>query len=188
MLRQSLCCCHFRRPAIRLCIFSLFILLCAMVGLLLISGTEQSIFLLMRAAAKRRVSIVGSVLAAFSFLVSSYLIIYSKPWLAYSISGILLLLYTAGLWAVKMAFGTAGWLISLLLLFPLQQYSLILLWLSIRKVLGKCDCRHFKYLICASAMIGIINYIYISPFLAEMIESYETMGRYAIHVGLDRCI
>ena len=120
--------------------------------------------------------------------VSSYLIIHSKPLAVYPICFVSLFTITSALWAIRVVFKSAGWLIAALVLFTPSLLTVMLLYLAISRVLGKNYGAQIYFAITASVIIGLIDYLFVSPFLAELIDSYETMGRYAIHVGLDRCI
>lgn len=172
----------------QLCILTLCAVSGAIAGAAFAANTDHTYILLMRTAVSCRVSIVGTVIAVLPFLVSAFLLIHSKPWLVYPICGFSLFMLTSALFAIRTAFGSAGWLISLLQQFPALLLTPAILYLSFLRLAGQYSKKHLKYAIMASAVIGMIYYSFISPFLAELMDSYETMGRYAIHVGLDRCL
>lgn len=156
-------------------------------GVFFAASTGNSYILLMRMAASRPVSIVGTLVAVIvPFLVSVFLITHSKPWLVYLICGTRLFLFSAAGWAIARSFGSAGWLVRLTLQFPDLCLIPVLILFSIRALTGGGSRRYTLRCILFSAAVGMIYYCMISPFLANLIDSYETMGRYAIHVGLDR--
>lgn len=141
---------------------------------------------LMRMAASRPVSIVGSAVSVFlPFLVSLFIITHSKPWLVYLICGIRIFLFSSAAFALDRSFGSAGWLVRLLLQMPDLCLIPVLIWLSLYSLAGRCAKRILICCIVFAVVIGMLDYCMISPFLANLIDSYETMGRYAIHVGLD---
>ena len=172
----------------KLCILALCTILGAAAGAAFAGLTDHSYLLLMRAAMGCRVSIVGTVVKTAPFLVSAYLVIHSKPRLVYFISGFSVCMLTAALWAARAAFGSAGWLVSLLLHFPFLVFVPMLLYFAVCNLMCNAEKKHYIYALAAGAITGMIDYALLSPFLARLTDTYETMGRYAIHVGLDRCI
>lgn len=171
------------------CVLALCAVLGAGFGVFFAASAGDSYMLLMRMAASRPVSIVGSAVAVFvPFLVSVFFIMHSKPWLVYWICGARLFLFSAAGWAIARSFGTAGWLVRLMLQFPDLCLIPVLIWFSVLRLTGRGSRRAAIQSILFAAAVGMINYCMISPFWANLIDSYETMGRYAIHVGLDRCL
>ena len=177
-----------RQSVAKYILFVICACLGAMAGVVFSVQTDYKYILMMRTAADCRVSIVGSVITVLPFIVSCYLVIHSKLWLVYFIPAISLYMYTSALWAIRAAFGSASWLISLLM----QAQSLVfipgLLYLAIKRLACQARSSWFKYVVFAGIVCGMIDYFILSPFLAELMDSYETMGRYAVHVGLNWCI
>lgn len=164
-------------------------ILCTVSGALLTVSAPHSYILLMRMALSCPVSIVGTALTVYvPFLVSVYLIIHSKPWLVNLICGIYLFLFSAAGCAIASAFGTAAWLIRLMAQFPDLCLIPALILLSLFKFKGKCSKYTAVWFSIFALVTGMIDYCLISPFLANLIDTYETTGRYAIHVGLDWCL
>ena len=171
------------------CIFTLCAVCSAGLGVLLAASAGNQYFLLMRTAASCRVSIVGSAVTVFlPFLVSVFVITHSKPWLVYLICGINIFSLSASCYAICRSFGTAGWLMQGMMQFSSICLTVVLIRLSVLRLSGTYGRRILICCIGAAVAIGMIEYFLISPFLANLIDSYETMGRYAIHVGLDRCL
>lgn len=172
-----------------LCILALCAVFLAGFGVLFARTAGDTYIFLMRMAASRPVSIVGSAVSVFlPFLVSVFLITHSKPWLVYLICGVRLFLFSAASWAIGQSFGSAGWLVRLMLQLPDLCLIPVLIWFSAVTLAGNCTKRVTICCILFAAVIGMLDYCVISPFLADLIDSYETMGRYAIHVGLDWCL
>lgn len=164
------------------CILALIVLLSAGVGASLSLLAGETYLLLMRMAAKRHVSIVGTVVCVAPYLV--IVLFYSKPRLVYFLCGIRILLFTAAASSIRRSFADAGWLVSFLMFFP--DFCLIpmmilhcIIDINKRRIVAAC-----AYI----ASVGMVYYCWISPFLAHLMDTYETMGRYAIHVGLHRCL
>lgn len=171
----------------------LFLSLCSVIGsgigVLGAVAAGNNYFLLMRMAVGCRVSIVDTAVAVFiPFLVSLFLIVHSKPWLVSVICSLHISLYSATGYAIAASFGSAGWMVRHMLQFPDLILIPVLLFMSVCKLQNRVSKRLIYFCIAVAAMVGLINYCVISPFLANLIENYETMGRYAIHVGLDRCL
>ena len=167
-----------------------FLALCATIsagfGVLFANLANDSYVLLMRMAASRRVSIVGFAVAYFlPYLVSFVLIVHSRPWLVYFICGIRIFCFSSISSSLIISFGTAGWLVRLLMQFPDICLLPIMIWLSHARLTGHRSNRSLMISIIATLGVGMIYFGMISPFGANLIDSYETMGRYAIHVGLD---
>lgn len=180
---------YIQKCSISLCIFALFTVCSAGLGVIFAASAGDSYFLLMRKTANCFVSIVGSaVTVLLPFLVSVFVITHSKPWLVYLICGIYIFSLSSACYAICRSFGSAGWLIQGMLLFPDICLTPVLIWLSVLHFAGKCNRRVCIYSSLFAVAIGMIDYCLISPLLANLIDSYETMGRYAIHVGLNRCL
>ena len=172
-----------------LCIFALCAVCSAGLGVIFAATVGDIYFLLMRKAASCFVSIVGSaVTVLLPFLVSTFIITHSKLWLAYFGCGIYIFSLSSTCYAICRSFGTAGWLMQLMMQFSDIWLIPVLIWLFVLRLTGKCNRRICICCIGFALVIGMIDYCIISPFLANLIDSYETMGRYAIHVGLDRCL
>ncbi|MBE6958789.1 MAG: hypothetical protein E7447_06545 [Ruminococcaceae bacterium] len=173
---------------LKLCILAFFAFLCAVAGAAFAVNADHSYMLLMRMAASCRVSIVGAAITVLPYLVSFYILIHSKPWLVYCVCGVALFLLSAALMSIRITYGSAGWLISVLLLLPQLVLTPMLFYLAIIKLRRQSISLPWVSLIAVCSLIGMIDYALVSPFLAKLINTYETMGRYAIHVGLDRCL
>lgn len=149
--------------------------LCAVVGAglgsLFAVSAGESYFLMMRMAAFRPVSIVGSAVSVFfPFVVSFFLIIHSKLWLVYFLCGIRIFLFSSAAVAINMVYGSAGWLVRILLQFPDLCLLPLLIWSSFERL--SCKSRKHAFVSCTlfAAAVGMINYCMISPFLANLID------------------
>ena len=161
------------------CILVLIVLLSAGLGAYLSMVAGEPYLLLMRMAVRCHVSIVGLVLCLAPYLV--IVLFHSKLRLVYFLCGLRILLFTAAALSINRSYADAGWLISFLMLFP--DYCLIP-WMILYCIIGNNQrCMVIPWVYIAS--VGMIYYCWISPFLARLMVTYETMGRYAIHVGLD---
>lgn len=158
------------------------LMLCTVIGascgILFAAFVGEPYITLMLSAARQPLSIVGSTTAFFlPFLVAVFLILYSKPWLLYSICAAYICSYTAIGWSCCHHFGTGGWIVAFLLQFPNHMIIPSLLYLTVRRLSCK-SCRRIG--ICLTpiaAVLGILDYWLISPFLADLIESYNALGR-----------
>lgn len=186
MLTNSYTSCNLQECRQNLCALALIAVMSAGLGALFAGTSGDTYILLMRMAANRPVSIVGSAVSVFlPFLVSLFIITHSKPWLVYLICGIRIFLFSSAGLALERSFASAGWLVRLLLQMPDLCLIPMLIWFSLLSLAGSCTKRVVACCILLAAAIGMLDYCVISPFLANLIDSYETMGRYAIHVGLD---
>ena len=141
---------------------------------------------MMRMAACRPVSIVGSFVAVFiPYIVSVLVVTNSKIWLTHVVIAVRIFLFTAAGYTTYECYGNAAWLVGFMFLFPDIFLIPMLIQLTISRF-EKAISRN-RGLICLAyvAFIGVINICTVSPFLAHSLNTYESMGRYAIHVGLD---
>ena len=147
-------------------------------GILFSALAGTNYFLLMRMALRSPVSIVGTAVAiVIPFLVSFYIVYYSKPWLVYLICGIRLFAFASIAFVINHIYGSGSWIVRFLLQFPDLCLIPVLLYASVRRLAGHADRRQSYSCIAFVMGVGIINYFVISPFLAQMIDSFETMGR-----------
>ena len=161
----------------------------SLVGVMIAISAGNYYFLLMHTAAGSRVSIVDTGFAILvPFWVSLFLIVHSKPWLVYVICILQIAQYTAALYAIAISFGSSGWMVNAFMQFSDFFLIPILLLLSKCRLQNRVSKRLIWISIAVSVVVGLIDYCLISPFLANLIENFETMGRYAIHAGLDRCL
>lgn len=168
------------------CALALCTILSAGIGTWLASAVGESYLSMMRMAASCHVSIVGSAVSVFfPFLVSFLLIKHSKPWLVFGICALRVMSCCAVRWALACAFGSAGWLVSLLFQFPDICLMPLLFFAAARKLCGSRSWRITAFGICFTIVIGMLYYSLIVPFLADLLEFYKTMEGYAIHVRLD---
>ena len=161
----------------------------ALAGVLISNAVGNHYFLLMRMATGSRVSIVGLAASIWiPFLVSVIFIVHSKPWFACLICTLHITDFVITGYTLAVSFAHAGWLTGCLMQFSDICLIPALLYLCAIRILGKQCKRMVIYLVVFAIVVGMIHYSLISPFLANLIEDYETMGRYAIHVGLDQCL
>ena len=168
------------------CILALYVLLSTGCGVCLGKLAGDPYWLLMHMAASRCVSIVGVVVCIAPYLVVVFL--HSKPWLVCLLCGLRIFLFSAAIFAIYRTFGSAGWLISLLMCFSDLCLIPMVIWLCVRLLTVGVRKRCLALTCTFIVAVGMIYYCLISPFLANLMDTYETMGRYAIHVGLDRCL
>ena len=181
------CTIYYRRQI--WCKLILCITLSAAFGVVLAASAGELYISLMRTATKRPVSIVGSAVAVFlPSLVSVLLIVHSKPRLLYFVCAIHIASFTATGWALSQAYASAGWMVHLLLQLPQLCIIPMIILLAMQRLSGTFSKGNAVYILIIVAILGMIDICLISPFLANLIDSYETMGRYAFHVGLDRCL
>lgn len=155
-------------------------------GVFFAAAMGDSYIHLMRMAVACPVSVVGSLVAVYvPYLISVFIISMSRPGLIYVVCSARFVLLASVAWGISQAYGSAGWLIRLLFQFPDILLMPALVFLSvvcIRKRPGRKAILIFGLYML---IIGMINYCTVSPFLAVLIDTYETMGRYAFHVGFN---
>lgn len=145
-----------------------------LVGTLIAAMVDIDVFSLMRTAGDSRVSIV--VLMAviiIPFLISVLSVSLSKPWLllpvcffkafslGYCISGVCII------------YGSAGWLVRLLLLFSSTVSAPVLYWFWLRHISGTKKYLWLDFMICAAVvfLITVIDYRMIAPLWDHLLNT-----------------
>lgn len=134
-------------------------------------GLPDSFSSLMRAAAFDRVSIVGLfTVLLVPFLISAFAVYFSAP--AAILPVILFKAFSFGCSCsgIVHAFGSAAWLVRILLLFSDCVGTTVLLWFSLRSISGKRDTFLKDTALCVLICFftGAVDYLLVSPFLMEL--------------------
>ena len=126
---------------------------------------------LMRAAADSRVSIVGLLSVIFlPFLFSAFAVYLRQPWWLLPIAFCKAFSFALVFLGITAAYGSAGWLMRLLLMFS-DLWTLPLLcyfWLRYATGERRLALRVIPSYLCAVLLIAIIDHCLISPFLANL--------------------
>lgn len=158
-------------------------------GILFAESLDHSYILMMRMASQRPVSIVGCMVSVFvPYFLSAFLVFNSKSRLVYLICCARWAHFACSCWAVSESFGSSTWLICRMLMFPDFFLIPMLIFLSACQLSGARSGKVLVICLMYIALIGIIYYFAVSPFLADLLDTYETMGWYATYVGLDWCL
>lgn len=163
---------HSARCSFRVCFLAFLWVSCLVVGCFIASG-DSFIVSLMRLAPGSEVSIVGlAVVLILPLLISVVGLYYQKPVVVYAFSSLKAFCSGYLLYAVSVAFGSASWLMRMLLLFSDIGITIIVLWLVFRHLNGRG--RTFKADIAlsffAAIMIGIMDYLLVTPFLQSLMD------------------
>lgn len=126
---------------------------------------------LMRSALSQPVSIVG-ILAVycFPFLLTAFAVLISRLELLVLLAFCKAFLFSACACLVELSFGSAGWLIRLLLVSRWITAPLLLwLWLYLA---DRREKSAYAFSVCAlwGILAGALEYCYVSPFLAMLFE------------------
>ena len=166
----------------------LWLALCAFLGavfgVFFVFLAGDSLPLLIWCAACSPVSIIDLLFAIFlPFALSVLLILRYHSWLIYPICLLRFFTFSACAFCIVRNFASAGGLMLFLMQF--QDFVLLpsLVWLSIRRLSGLIRSRDCIYIVCTAIVLVLIQCCFISPFTVKLIDTYETMGRYAVHVG-----
>ncbi len=127
---------------------------------------------LMRSAAYSTVSIVGvGAVLILPFLLSAFAVLISLRWLLIPLAYAKAFLFGACASAVGLSFGSAGWIIRMLLLFSGWTELPVFYWLWLRCLDGDRGSmtREFSVVLILLIAIGSIGYWIIAPFLASVI-------------------
>lgn len=143
------------------------------VGMYFGANAGDHYFLLMRTAADTRVSIIGLIAnSCLPFLLSAYAVYLGKPRLALLVCFCKAVLFTSCGFAALSSFGSAGWLVRLLLQFSDVVLIPLFCWFSIRHIHGAGITLKRDTALClfAAALVGSMDYCLVSPFLAMLID------------------
>lgn len=149
---------------------------CWMLGLFLgaIYGdhADHSYAIMMRTAALCRVSIVGLLFLLFFPLLLSAIAVYSNhpQWMVF-VCFIKAFLFASCGSLLLITFGSAAWLIRILLQFSDFCTLPFLFWFSIRNIAGRNANTRMDLVICGCAMavMGALDFCVISPFLVSLL-------------------
>lgn len=141
-------------------------------GVWLAVGADDSSFLMMRGADLVTVSIPGLLLiTVLPFLFTAIAVFLSKPWLlsALVFAKAAMFGYSAG-W-VTAAYGTASWIVRILLMFSDVCTMPLLMWLWLRCcILSKRSAgRDMGRCFLGATIIGLLDILAVSPFAALLL-------------------
>ena len=170
----------------RYCNLALTVLFAAGFGVLFAATSGHIYFHLMRMAGCRPVSIVGSFVTVFApYFVSVLVVTNFNSWVTYMVIAVRIFLFAAAGYTINYCFDTAAWLVGFMFLFPDIFLIPVLIQLSLLRCQKAIRRNHTMFYLAYVVFIGIINFYTVSPFLAHLLNTHKSMGRYAIHVGLN---
>lgn len=142
-------------------------------GMLYAHAAGDIVSALMRTAVCSRVSIVGLLASVFFPLIISAIAAYfSVPAVFISVAFLRAFSYGFCLWGVSAAYGSAGWLIRLLLLFSDSCTAVSLLWFCVRHLSGDRNSLKKDFVVCTvmASFVCCVDYFFVSPFLAALMS------------------
>lgn len=160
-----------RPQTLRTILFGLVWTVGLICGRFIANQASNQYLLLMRRAAKIPVSIIGLLAAeCFPFLCVFFSVYISRPKLIYFICFCKACSFSFTGFAIMSVFGSAGWLVRLLLQFTSSGALALLCWYASRHLDGNCGKIRTDGVICGLLIccLGCIDYCYVSPFLASL--------------------
>ena len=133
---------------------------------------SNTYLLLMRASSEFRLSIIGlAVSVLLPFIISAVAVYFSKPAVIYVLAYLYALLFSYAGCCLRMLFSNAGWLIQFMLLFSHCITIPFYCWFSMRYINGRKPTfiRDLWIGIAVISVVGTIDILVISPFLAALI-------------------
>lgn len=162
------------------CLFCI-IWLCGLAGgVFIATGLDHTHFLLMRPSNLYGLSIFRQLAAVYlPFLFAAYAVSIDNPKLLLVLCFVKAFAFSFCGCLVFNAYGTAGWLVRLLLLFTDVFTIPVLIWYCLRHIDSQIYSAKRDLIICILLITIVVcfDYFVISPFTAELID--YTMGRYA---------
>jgi len=144
-----------------------------LLGVLYSQGADDSYFLLMRTAAASRVSIVGLLTSLYlPFLIAAFFAFIMQPQLMLILCFCKAFIFSCCGYAAISAFGTAGWLVRILLQFSDCCIIPFFFWFCLRNVSGSCVRMKRDLLFCSLVTLSVVafDFCVISPFLVKLID------------------
>lgn len=154
--------------------FLAFFWLCGLCsGIMAFALADISFFPLMRSFSDCAVSIAGLLWATLPFLISAAAVFLVAPWLVYPVcfaKAFLLSFLTCGIYSI---FGSAGWLICMLILFgDLVTVPLLYgYWLYALSEKGLFRKTSVAFALSALLLVYSLEHRFISPFAAHLINN-----------------
>ena len=137
------------------------------------SGGNQTYFLLMRMAPSCPVSIVGLISVTFlPFLISAFAVYFSHHELLLPVCFCKAFSFACCAITATRVFGSAGWLVRLLLQFTDICTLPLLCWFWIRHARGEHEKLWMDIILCGVLVmvIGVVDYCVIAPYLVSLID------------------
>ena len=134
--------------------------------------SNNTYLLLMRVAAMTRPSIIGlAVSVLLPFLITIGSVYFARPSIIYILAFLWAELFGYSSACLQLMFGSAGWLIRLLLFFTDGWAILLLLWIWLRWIGGgaRQAIREITFCGILCSVVWIIDYFVVSPFLGMLI-------------------
>lgn len=157
----------------RMAILAFFWIVGLLCGVFFASAVKDFVFPQMRSFAYVRVSIAGLVaVLAFPLAISAVAVYLNVPVFLFPICFFKAFSFGCCLYSISVAFGDAGWLVRLLLLFSDSCMIVPLLWFWCRHQTGKRASIKRDLAVCTSfaALIGVTDYYLVSPYLVELMN------------------
>ena len=136
------------------------------------AANNLSVVVLMRLAISKQVSIVGLLyVLVLPLLIAAMCVYHSRPVVFYILIALEAFLSSSSLYWVANAYGSAAWLMQILLLFSKTISNAFLLWTGYKQA---CCAFSFRtYCICVVfilPLIGLIDYLILSPFTVTLLN------------------
>lgn len=135
-------------------------------------------------ALQQPITLSGLIVSVFiPYLILTLFIFNRYRWFAAVCICIRIFMFAAALSCIYRLFSTGGWLIGVLFQFP----DMIMLPYFILHLCSDKQ-RHWLIPVFVTTTCSLLYYLKVSPFLAILLDKYQTMGRYAFHVGFNWCL
>ena len=141
-------------------------------GLFFVSKAAEPLSLLMHTAVYNHITLFGLAAVLFLPLIASAAAVYlGAHILIFPICFIKSFAFGVCLCGVSVAFGSAGWLVRVLLLFSDSCMIVVLLWFWYRHLTGDRSVLRRDTVLCAAValFVGLVDYLFVSPFFAGLL-------------------
>ena len=165
------------------CSLALCSLVSAMFGVFFTAIMDSSYLRLIYLAVCQPVSFWGIIASVLlPYVLFAILICKCYRWIVYALLGMRVFTFTAVSCCLNYLFPTGSWLVIVLFQFP----DIIILPMLFLLSDSFEQNRRYRHLSTAIVLVVSLLYLFkVSPFLATLIDTNQTMGRYAFHVRFD---
>lgn len=136
------------------------------------AANNLSVVVLMRLAILKQVSIVGLLyVLVLPLLIAVICVYYSRPAVFYLLIALKAFFSSTCLYWVANAYGSAAWLVQILLLFSATVSNAILLWVGYKQAHHVFSFHiHCVFIVMIILFIGLIDYLLLSPFTVTLLN------------------
>ena len=145
-------------------------------GVCVANRVDIDLLTFIQMASSHKASLPALLFVTTTPLLASCMAVYTdRQWILYIVSLLDAFSWSFCSYLVLIAYGAAGWLIHILILFSSNFLNILLCWFSLHYISGakKCLIRNGIFAVLLSIIICCIDYCFVSPCLVNLIAYYQ---------------